>query len=50
MNMDSKKQKGGVCMKQYLVDVEIDGIVTNRLVKADSPKEAEDAANSEEEE
>lgn len=37
-------------MKLYLVTVHVDGIVTNRLIRASSPKEAEDAANSEEEE
>lgn len=37
-------------MKHYLVDVEIDDVITNRLVTAETAKEAEDAANSEEEE
>lgn len=37
--------KGGDVAKWYLVTVKIDGTITNRLVKADGPKEAEDAAN-----
>lgn len=32
-------------MKRYLVTVKIDGTITNKLIKADGPKEAEDAAN-----
>lgn len=37
-------------MKNYIVTVEINDVITNRLVKAETAKEAEDAANSEEEE
>lgn len=37
--------KGGDVVKWYLVTFKIDGTITNRLVKADGPKEAEDAAN-----
>lgn len=31
-------------MKWYLVTVKIDGTITNRLVRADSPEEAEKGA------
>ena len=33
--------EGGKKMKNYLVTVEIDGVVTNRLVKAETAEEAE---------
>lgn len=34
-------------MKNFIVTVEIDDIITNRLVKADSPEEAERKAKEE---
>nr|DAN87328.1 MAG TPA: RNA polymerase inhibitor [Caudoviricetes sp.] len=36
-------------MKKYLVTVEVDGIITNRLVKAETAEEAERKAKEEEE-
>lgn len=35
-------------MKNYLVDVEIDDIITNRLVKAETAEEAERKVKEEE--
>jgi hypothetical protein len=35
-------------MKKYLVTVEVDGIITNRLVKAETAEEAERKAKEEE--
>lgn len=35
-------------MKKYLVTVEIDGVVTNRLVKAETAEEAERKVKEEE--
>lgn len=35
-------------MKKYLVTVEIDGVVTNRLVKAETAEEAEQKVKEEE--
>lgn len=35
-------------MKNYIVAVEIDGVVTNRLVKAETAEEAERKAKEEE--
>lgn len=37
-------------MKKYLVTVEIDGVVTNRLVKAETAEEAEKKVREEPEE
>lgn len=36
-------------MKKYLVTVEIDGVITNRLVEAETAEEAERKAKEEEE-
>lgn len=36
-------------MKKYLVTVEVDGIITNRLVKAETAEEAERKVKEEEE-
>ena len=35
-------------MKKYLVTVEVDGIITNRLVKAETAEEAERKVKEEE--
>ncbi|WP_270398181.1 hypothetical protein [Ligilactobacillus ruminis] len=40
--------KGRMKMKNFIVKVEIDGIVTNRLVKAETAEEAERKAKEEE--
>lgn len=34
-------------MKNYLVDVEIDDVITNRLIKAETAKEAEQKVKEE---
>ena len=36
--------EGGDVEKWYLVTVKIDGTITNKLIKADSPEEAEKEA------
>ena len=40
--------KGRMKMKNFIVDVEIDDIITNRLVKAETAEEAERKAKEEE--
>lgn len=40
--------KGRMKMKDFIVDVEINDIITNRLVKAESAEEAERKAKEEE--
>ena len=36
--------EGGDVEKWYLVTVKIDGTITNKLIRADSPEEAEEGA------
>lgn len=36
--------KGGDVMKWYLVTVHVDGTITNKLIRADSPEKAEKEA------